>query len=186
MLRDYEIELLAEDIADVMGKTELVRPGFNGVRNDLTSEIIRHLNTGDITEFKLFFREYIPSDAKQDNTIKSILQRLNQHAAVFVAIESTSDYSDKDFRAERTNTLRGVMVRDKFRIVCIDGSENLAPINDRVFNTREEASDFIYNNPQYEQISYEDLIDMIPTESLSFPDAYGIDLTAKKEGSIHI
>ena len=185
MLREYEVELLAEDIIDFLSIKDFEELGIKNDCGNVYKAVCDQLKSGNITPFKKYFRDYFPSDPHQISEVNSILQRLNQHAAIYVAVESTSDYSDESFRAERTNSASGLMVRDKYRVVFMDGSENLVPINDLVFNSRNAAIDYIYDNPQYEQVTYDELIEMIPTDSLSVPEAYGLDSLKENFGSIH-
>lgn len=184
MLRDYEIKLLAEDIANLIDHQDLESLGIAGKKETAVEAITNALNKGDISTFKKYFRDSFTVKPGQTGKISSIVNRLNQHAGIYVAIESTSDYSDGSFRAERMNTAGGLMVRDKYRIVCMDGTENLVPINDRIFKTGADAAEYIYDHPQYVLVSYDELIEMIPTESLSFPEAYGLDNLKGQHGGM--
>ena len=185
MLRDYEITLLSEDIADLIDRQDLETLGFGSDKETSIKTIYHALETGDIMTFKRYFRDSFTVKPDQSGKVSSIVNRLNLHAGIYVAIESTSDYSDRSFRAERMNTASGLMIREKYRIVCMDGTENLMPINDLIFKTKADAADFIYDNPQYELISYDELIEMIPTDSLSFPEAYGLDNLKGRHSGIH-
>lgn len=136
---------------------------FNSNRKELedyTNGKLSLYDNGDIGRIL----QYCPSQITENETIKNAIKVLESHfnkepkEKINVSVESTADIDfEEKFHANMKNT-NGIGREDYYRVVTINRKGLIEPYNDMVFDTQDEAKEFIANNHILKEIKYDDMI----------------------------
>lgn len=80
-----------------------------------------------------------------------------KNISLAVAVESTDDFSDYYFRTNMNNTT-GDGREDYYRVVFTNDYGDVQPLTEQIFDTREEAKEWIDNTKGLYEISYDDMV----------------------------
>lgn len=92
------------------------------------------------------------------------VENVSNDFPVYVAIESTEDYTDTNFHQslvdvdiQNPDGSYG-RIENKYRLVVIGEEGYIVPVDDRVFDSVNEATDALLATPNYHKVEYDDMV----------------------------